>query len=328
MSSARTKDSFVLVADIGGTNTRVALANGTELLPQTVKKYRNCEFPDLETVLRRFIEEHDHVACIGACIAVAGPVRDGVGELTNLDWTMDHATLTNATGAPNVSILNDLQAQGYALGHIQPENLREVMANKKHAPEAVRLVIGVGTGFNVAPVYLTDRTRLVAASEAGHVNLPVHSESDIRLWHYIEKTHGFPSVEDVLSGRGLEHVYHFTCQEAGVSANLSAAEIFTQFQSGTDEHAVAAAKVFVRMFGTVAGNLALIHLPFGGIYLAGGVARAFAPHLAELGFIEAFRNKGRFAEFLDGFGVLAIEDDFAALSGCATYLAASDAPAE
>jgi len=320
MPSDTAASSYALVADIGGTNTRVALAQGTVLQPETVTKFRNADFPDLETVLRTFVKGQGAPECSGACIAIAGPVRDGVGELTNLDWTMDNATLTRATGAKNVSILNDLQAQGHALGQLQPDSLRQIMPVKDHAKDAARLVIGVGTGFNVAPVYADRETRVVAASEAGHVNLPIQDKDDLQLWQYIEKTHGFPSVEDVLSGRGLERIYGFTCQSAGLSGNLTAAEIFAAFEAGSDPQAIEAATLFARMLGTVAGNLALIHLPFGGIYLAGGVARAFAPHLEQLGFKDTFRDKGRFAEFMDGFGVSAIEDDFAALSGCATYL--------
>ena len=79
-------------------------------------------------------------------------------------------------------------------------------------------------------------------------------------------------------------------------------------------------RTFARLFGTIAGNLALIHLPFGGIYLSGGVARAFGPHLADLGFVEAFRSKGRFASFMDMFGITVINDDYAALAGCASHL--------
>ncbi len=109
-------DTYSLVADVGGTNTRVALAEGTRLLPDTVRKYSNAQFPGLETVLRRYVEEEDDVDCTGACVAVAGPVRDGVGELTNLNWTFDRDSLVRATRAEQVAILNDLQAQGHALG--------------------------------------------------------------------------------------------------------------------------------------------------------------------------------------------------------------------
>ena len=93
-------------------------------------------------------------------------------------------------------------------------------------------------------------------------------------------------------------------------------------KAGSDDRAAEAASIFVRLLGTVAGNLALIHLPFGGVFLAGGVSQAFAPLLKPYGFDDAFRDKGRFAGFMGNFGVTVIEDDYAALTGCASHLAA------
>jgi glucokinase len=76
----------------------------------------------------------------------------------------------------------------------------------------------------------------------------------------------------------------------------------------------------VRLLGTVVGNLSLIHLPFGGVWLIGGVARAFTPYMERFGFAEAFRDKGRFEAFMRDFSVSVIEDDYAALTGCAHHL--------
>jgi len=320
MPPTRPSDTYVLVADIGGTNTRVALADGTLLLADTVRRYRNADYPGLETVLRAYLADLGGVDCAGACVAVAGPVRDGVGALTNLDWQMDRDTLARATGAETVSILNDLQAQGHALDRILPDCLRGIIETPEHGPQAARLVIGIGTGFNAAPVYTTDIGRLVTPSEAGHANMPIRTDEELRLCQFVETAHGFPAVEDVLSGRGLERIYAWLRHEAGDHAEAQAADIMAACEAGTDPWADAAARVFVRILGTVAGNLALIHLPFGGIYLAGGVARAFAPHLRAFGFVEAFRDKGRFAGFMQNFGVCIIEDDYAALSGCAAHL--------
>jgi len=320
MVVSRAPDTYSLVADIGGTNTRVALAEGTMLLSETVRRYRNADYPGLETVLRDFIAAEGDVDCKGACVAVAGPVRDGVGSLTNLDWTMDHDTLARATQAETVSLLNDLQAQGHALGHIAAENLREIIPTPEHGAQAARIVIGVGTGFNAAPVYATPTGKLVTPSEAGHANMPIRTDAELRLAQFVETAHGFPGIEDVLSGRGLERIYRWLSHEADDPAELSAADIVKAFETGHDPRALETAHMFVRILGTVCGNLALIHLPFGGVFLSGGVARAFAPHLASFGFPEAFRDKGRFAGFMSNFGVTVIEDDYAALAGCASHL--------
>ena len=321
-------NSYSLVADIGGTNTRIALADGRKVLSGTVRRYRNADFPGLEAVIRRYREDEGNVDPSAACIAVAGPVRSGRAAMTNLDWTIDTATLARAALSERVAILNDLQAQGYALGHIAPENLREVLAGQPADADASRLVIGVGTGFNAAPVIETAHGRVVTPSESGHANLPIRTEQELRLCQYVSTAHGFPAVEDVLSGRGLERVYAFLGEEHDDPKEKLAHELMAALADGSDPRAVEAARIFTRILGTVAGNLSLIQLPFGGLYLAGGVARAFGPYLSQFGFGDAFRDKGRFGGFMGNFPVSIIEDDYAALTGCACHLTdAAPAPA-
>ena len=317
---AHPKNKYSLVADIGGTNTRVALANGIKIVEGTIRRYSNADYPGLETVLRRYIDDEDGVDPIAACVAVAGPVRDGRATMTNLDWTIDKVTLLRATKAKTVAILNDLQAQGHALGHLDPTNIRAIIQGPAGHDHAAKLVVGVGTGFNAAPVFETESGRLVAPSESGHANIPIRDERELRLCQFVSNAHGFPAVEDVLSGRGLERVYAFLGQEEGTPAECSAKEIMDACANNSDPKATEAVRVFTRILGTVCGNLSLIQLPFGGVYLVGGVARAFAPYLAQFGFAEAFRDKGRFAGFMGNFTVSVIEDDYAALTGSAAHL--------
>jgi glucokinase len=315
-------NSYSLVADIGGTNTRVALADGRSVITQTIRRYANSDFPGLESVLRQYIADEGGVDPIAACVAVAGPVRDGRATMTNLDWTIDNDTLTRATKAETVAILNDLQAQGHALGFLDDSQIRTILPGPAAHAQAAKLVIGVGTGFNAAPVFDLDDRRIVTPSESGHANLPIRNEVELRLCQFVSTAHGFPAVEDVLSGRGLERVYAFLGNEAGDPRETAAQDIMAACADGSDPRATEAAKMFTRILGTVCGNLSLIQLPFGGVYLVGGVARAFAPHLTQFGFGEAFRDKGRFAGFMANFAVHVIEDDYAALTGSAAHLVA------
>ena len=232
--------------------------------------------------------------------------------------------MAQATRAEKVSILNDLQAQGFALPHLSPDNLRPVVAMPDAPADATRLVVGAGTGFNAAPVYHTRRGRLVAPSESGHANMPIRNDADLRLARFVETAHGFPGIEDVLAGRGLERIYAWLGHEAGAVHEVRAAEIMAALAEGSDPRAEETARVYVRILGSVVGNLALTLLPFGGIYLIGGVATAFAPYLDRFGFADAFRDKGRFAGFMQNFGVSVVADDYAALTGCASHLVELD----
>jgi glucokinase len=314
-------DTLTLVADIGGTNTRVALARGRAVKEDTVRRFANAASPGLAEVLQAYLDAIGGARPEAACVAVAGPVKDGRGTLTNLDWSIDGPTLTGATGAGVTAILNDLQAQGHALGHIDPAKAR-VLVPFPPAPEgAAKLVVNVGTGFNIAQVFDAGPQRLVPPAEAGHVSLPVRDEADLRMARFVGAQHGFASVEEVLSGRGIVQVHDWLSHEEGDNAAATSAEIMAGIAQGNEGRAMRAGRVFVRVLGAVSGDLALTTLPFGGVWLVGGLARAFAPHLETYGFAEAFRDKGRFSGFMEQFGVGVVEDDNAALAGCASHLA-------
>ena len=306
-------NTLSLVADVGGTNTRVALAEGARLRTDSVRKFRNADHPSLEDVLSVYVAD-EGVDCAAAAVAVAGPVRDGKGQLTNLDWSIDKTMLARVTRAERLAVLNDLQAQAHALGHIAPENLRPILAGPEPVAAATRLVVGVGTGFNAAVALETPAGRVVPPCECGHVTMPVRTAEALGLAEFVDDRHGFASVEDVLSGRGLENIYAWRAGRSRDTAAILAAV-------DDEPAATEAVEWFVRLLGAVAGDLALIHLPFGGLYLIGGMSRAMTPYFDRFGFAESFRDKGRFSDFLGQFPVSLVEDDFAALSGLAAHLA-------
>ncbi len=314
-----TKRQF-LVADIGGTNTRVALSSGPKIRTETVRRFKNAEHDGLAQALSVYVQQETPGNIDGACVAVAGPVRDGKAELTNRNWYIDADTVAAPTGAGHVAVVNDLEAQGYALDGLADDSLDQILAGAAKPLSSDRLVIGVGTGFNCAPVYTTDHGRWVSPAEAGHANLPVQTDEDLELLAFIQASQGFAAVEDVLSGRGLERIYRFLAQRDGSDRTLSAADIMAAFKASDDPLASHTVRTFIRVLGTVAGNLALVHLPYGGVFLVGGVMQAMAPYLKSQGFLDAFADKGRFSEFMTDFPIAVVKDDYAALSGCAARL--------
>jgi glucokinase len=322
--------TLAILADIGGTNTRVALADGTKVHHDSIRRFPNAEYQargqDIAHVLKDYLTETG-ARVTGVCVAAAGPVQDGVATMTNLDWVMDAAKLSAATGATKVAILNDLQAQGQALGHIPAENLRRVIDGpaKDGAP---MLVVGLGTGVNAAPVHPGAQGRVVPPSECGHVNMPVRTEEDFRLARFVEARLAAEAevphagVEEVLAGRGLANLHAFAAHAAGRPATLSSAEVLKALAAG-DPVAAHAARLYVHILGQTLADLALIHLPYGGIYLIGGMARAMTPSFASLNLTGAFREARRVDLLQTEFSVTVVEDDYAALTGCAAYLTAA-----
>lgn len=307
-------DRLFVIADVGGTNTRAALARGGTVDTSTIRRIRNAGHANLQDILAEYLRGQDNPACEGACVALAGPVLDGVGRLTNLDWTFDRDALAACTGAGTVAILNDLQAQGHALDHISADCLRPLVDGPEAGAHKAKMVIGCGTGFNAVPVFRTDTGRYVPPCESGHTTFPVLTDEDVSLARAVASHHGFPGVEDVLSGRGFERIHVWAGGE-----EKSSTRIMAELEAG-DPVAVRTARTFVQALGRVTGDLALTHLPFGGIYLIGGMAQAMTPYLSRFGFEAAMRDKGRFSGFMESFAVWGVEDDYAALTGCAHHL--------
>ncbi|WP_431299642.1 ROK family protein [Tabrizicola sp. BL-A-41-H6] len=319
--------TLAILADIGGTNTRVALADGTKVRLDSIRRFPNAEYQargqDIAHVLKDYLAQTGATVS-GVCVAAAGPVQDGVATMTNLDWVMDAAKLSGATGAKKVAILNDLQAQGQALGHIPAENLRTVIPGPVKSGAAM-LVVGLGTGVNAAPVHPGAQGRVVPPSECGHVNMPVRTEEDFRLLRFVEARLAaegevaHAGVEEVLAGRGLANLHAFAATEAGRPDSLTSAEVLAALAAG-DTVAAHAARLYVHILGQTLADLALIHLPYGGIYLIGGMARAMTPSLSSFSLATQFREARRVDLLEKDFSVTVVEDDYAALTGCAAYL--------
>lgn len=312
------KTTHQLLADVGGTNTRIAWAIDGVVDHDRIRKYTNAEFASLEAVIKAAIAETG-ICPDSAALAVAGPVRNGGGALTNLAWQFDESGLARECAIGSVFILNDLQAQGYGLATLRPGASACLMSGRGTPdPLQTQLVVGVGTGFNATTVYHHRGGRLVTPSECGHATLPQATQDHRQLAAFLEQTHGFASVEDVLSGRGLSALYSW--DKLGPAERKDAKTIMAAAEAGNDPRARETLRIFVQLLAVVTGDLALATLPFGGIYLIGGMARAVVPWFEWFEFETTFKSKGRFSALMDEFSVHVITDDFAALDGCASFL--------
>ena len=89
----------------------------------------------------------------------------------------------------------------------------------------------------------------------------------------------------------------------------------------TDPLAIATMKMFVSAYGAEAGNLALKILPYGGLYLAGGIAAKNLPLLTDGIFVTAFNHKGRVSDLLSNIPVYVILNPQVGVIGAASRAA-------
>ena len=308
-----------LVADIGGTNSRLAVAStyrkDSKIELENVLKFKNSDFKNFEEIITKYLSTKDGLEINRMCVAAAGIVSNTVVEMSNLNWKITVSSLQTAANVEKVFIINDLQAQGYALDFINPKELEKLIDGSHSTSESdTKLVCGMGTGFNVAIAYKTAFGTFVPASEYGHARITVANEGQNSIIKHLEKKSPFVSYENILAGLGLNRLDQFLNQRN----DRSPADILAAAEAG-DLQAKEVGNQLAGFAGQAFGDFALMNMALGGVYLIGGVARAMMPYLKEDNFKKNFYQRGQFSDIMKKISVQVILDDFAALKGCANY---------
>lgn len=325
---------MILAGDIGGTHARLALftVEGERVVRGPVGIYPTREHAGLEEVVRLFLGAHREKPD-AACVGVAGPVHHGRAQMANLNWIVDSSALAREIGCERVMVINDLVANAWGIGGLAPLDF-EVLSAGAADPLGNMAVISAGTGLGEAGMYFDGRRPRPFPSEGGHCDFAPGDELQDEMLAYLRRTFGHVSVERILSGSGLHHIYNFLRdtgrgdEPAALRAEIAAAEdpAIPVWRAATGAEcplASMALEIFVSIYGAEAGNLALKMLATGGVYLGGGLAPRIIAQLKHPRFMTAFAGKGRMKEILEAVPVRVILNDEAALIGSAR--AAADA---
>jgi glucokinase len=327
---------IVLGADVGGTNTKVALAafDGSRCEIIASRVYPSRRYPMLELVLEAFLADGEPASyatrIASACFAVAGPVEDGRARLTNLTWIIDQAQIARRFGFGHAAVINDFEAAGLGIEQLAPVDLLTLQAGTVVA-RADRVVVGAGTGLGVGRLTWGAGHYDVHPSEGGHSGFaPFDSAQDALLVH-LRREFGHVSWERVLSGAGLVRVLDFL--ELGGAERRSDALARAMAESdpagavadaalaGTDPLAARALDLFAAAYGAFAGNMALVTLAHGGVYVAGGIAPKIASKLSDGTFVRAFRAKGRLEPVHSAMPIHVVMNDRVGLYGALAHAA-------
>ncbi|MFZ1576552.1 MAG: glucokinase [Chromatiaceae bacterium] len=319
----------VLVGDVGGTKTVLALAERVHGRLHLDRELRlpSGDFASLEDLVRHYLAETG-LAPDRAAFAVAGPVRDGHSEITNLPWIIDSRRLGVAFGWRDVGLLNDLEAVAWGIPALGPEDLAVLHPGEEGA-QGNACVIAAGTGLGQAGLFWDGQRHHPFATEGGHGDFAPATAQEEVLLGWLCQRYGHVSWERLVSGLGLRNIYEFLLsQEAqgpGGSLRSEAGEdlgaaIAAGAASGTCPLCVATMALFVRLYGREAGNLALKHMALGGVYLGGGIAPKNLDLLRGPDFLAAFLDKGRMAPLLRRMPVKVILNPHTPLFGAARFL--------
>ncbi len=296
---------IILAGDIGGTKTLLQLSRfsseGQEVLYE--KRYPSADFDDFMTLAGHFAEESHRItgaSASKACFGVAGPVSGRMARTTNLPWKLDANFIESTFGIDKVRLINDFQSVGYGVEILAQDDIVTLQQGTE-VPHGTRVIIGAGTGLGHGFLVWQGDHYEVVASEGGHAGFAPTDDIQIALLEYLRKHYRWATWERVVSGRGLVNIFNFLLEwnktqpsEALQQAMLQddpAAAISLFGTQGTDPMAGQALQLFVTLYGTQAGNLALVGMATGGVYVAGGIAPKIINKLQDGSFMHAFNDK-------------------------------------
>jgi glucokinase len=320
---------MILAGDVGGTKVYLALYDFIDgkLHHNREERYAAKEHSGLEEIVEKFLGSENVTA---ACFGVPGPVRDGRLRLTNLPWTLDSKELASDCGIQHVFLINDLEANGYGIAELTPEQVY-TLSEGDSKQVGNRALIAAGTGLGEGLLTWNGYHHVPYPSEGGHADYAPRNEDEIELLRFLQQKYsGRVSFERVVSGMGMRSIYEFLRDVRGmeepvwlaqkIAAVEDANSVITEMGlSAKSELCAKTLDMFVSAYGAEAGNLALKVLSVGGLYIGGGVAPRILEKLKDGTFMRAFTDKGRLSQLLINMPVRVILESRAALMGAAAY---------
>lgn len=315
--------SYVLIADLGGTNARFALAAVHQSELFEVKVFPCKEYLDLFSAVTAYLNHTSvDLAQISAVVfAIAAPVNQPVIRFTNNNWQFTHEDVETFFGKDKkIALINDYDALGYSLDALPVQELAEVGESSIVDPSAPRWVIGPGTGLGVSCVVPQQGgVNTILPGEGGHVDLSPCNEIEDDIVKFLRKKYQRVSAEHVLSGRGLENLYEALALREGLEKRLTAPQIGEAVSLDNDSIAVAALEQFFIFLGRVVGDLVLSVEPRGGVYITGGIVPRYIEEIRNSNFRNAMQDKGPMRDLVSPIPTFVVMSEYPGLIGCACY---------
>jgi glucokinase len=313
---------MILAGDLGGTKSNLGLydvRNG-KLVHVAHKRYASQEHAGLWEIVQDFV--HTNSATVDAAsFGVAGPVVNNRVQATNFPWVVDGAAMASHLKLERVRLINDVEATGYGIGVLEPRDV-ETLYEGVPDSRATRVVLAAGTGLGESILFWDGKEHIAVATESGHADFAPNTEQQADLWKFLKTRNEFVSAEIILSGRGFQRLHEFldpAVRHPGFDDSTvdPAPEITRRGLSGECPVCVATLKLWIEVYGSEAGNLALRAVARGGIYVAGGIAVKILPKLKDGTFVAAVRHKEKLGDFLAKIPVHVVLNEECPLMGAA-----------
>lgn len=292
----------IVVADIGGTNARFAIAkiqNGKVLSIECENILKTTEYATLQLAWDAFGQKVGRPLPKKASMAIACPIRGEILKFSNSPWIIRPSLIESQLNLEHCILINDFEAVGHAIAHCGDTHLKHICGPKrKDAPEGVTTIVGPGTGLGVASLLFQDNGYTVIPSEGGHTTYAPCDNIEISILRYLKQHYRRVSAERIISGPGLGNIYDALGANAGLPVtHHSDSNLWESALKGTDHLATAALERFCLNLGTFCADIALVQLA-NRVVISGGIGLLLADYLPQSGFAERFVDKGRFERML------------------------------
>jgi len=328
---------MILAGDVGGTKTNLGLFRrvGGRLVSSREESFSSQEFPSLEAMIAEFLS-HGRQKVDRAAVGVAGPVVGGRSHVVNLRWPVHAKRLAHSLGLTHADVLNDLEANAWGIPELSARRLLNLTPGQRPGTGNAAL-IAAGTGLGMAILFRDGERFRPSASEGGHQEFAPRDDMEIELLRHMRRRHGRVSTERIVAGPGFSAIYQFLLESGwGKESKLMSERLaggddpngVVSDAGLADEDPVArkTLEMFVSLFGSAAGDLALVAKSTAGVFVGGGIAPKILPMLRSGEFLRSFRNKGRLSPLLEKMPVKVILEPRTALIGAAACAAQRTSP--
>ncbi len=321
-----TQGAAGLIADIGATNARFALAGPDGVTDQKVLKCN--DYPGIAEAMETYVSGlNGKGKPRQAAIAIAGPVTADRFEMTNHPWVFSIEETRKRLGLDRFVLMNDFRAIALGVPHLANDQVRQVGSGQAQ-PGAPIGIIGPGTGLGVASLVWDGKKYQPVPGEGGHITMPARTQREFDIFRTLRYKYRHVSAERVCSGKGLVNVYNALRILDGRDdlPDRTPEEISQAAIEGKCSLCGEAMDKMIAFLGCAAGNLALTIGAMGGVYIAGGIVNRLGEYFYKSRFRDEFLNKGRFADYLAPIPTFVIRHEFPAFVGLQAELEGDKIP--
>lgn len=320
--------TIFLAADVGGTKCELALfeLGDRKYTPLVRKRYPSSDYDGIEEIVKNFLAETElqpEVAGFG----VAGPVNNGVAQVTNLPWVIDEDTLKEEFTFSKVMLINDLTAVCGSISVLTEDDLLTLYPGRMQ--QGMKGVIAPGTGLGEGYLLDVDSFFLPQGSEGGHANFAPIDEEQTELLAWMQTRISPVSYEDLIAGSGIPNLYDFFIEGKKEQETPDIKErlltvkdrtpviVDAAFSSSPCPVCEKVVYLFLSILGSEAGNLALKTYARGGLYIGGGIVPRLVGKIDFDVMVKSYLAKGKMAELIESIPLYLITRKDAALIGVA-----------